>query len=525
MNDARTRRLAPIGLALGLLGLLAAAFIYLYQRQFDALVQSSLAVAALGFALAMLLNPGAVQAWLSGRQARYGGNVLVMTLAFAGIVVLANYLAYKNPKQWDLTEDQTNTLAPETIEAIQQAPQPVTAIGFYSANFASSQEQTRKLLDRYKAAAPGKLAYEFHDPLGDPGLAQQYGITRDGMLILTMGELKEEISFAAEQEITGALIRFAHPTSRVVYFLTTHGERDIAASDNAGLSKVADLLKKQNYEVQPLNLQVTTTVPADARAVVIAGPLKPVTAGEVQALEAHLRSTPSTALVVLLDPPVQTQAQADEPDPLADYLRSAWGIDVRRDVIVDPYNSYPGQPFFPLNNGYESSPITNKLQRIATVFPVARSVAVMGTSETMPGITYTPLVKTDERAWGETDVESLQTSPALGEGDNVGPLNIAVAAENTQTKSRLVVFGDSDFAGNDAADQGANAQLLLNSLSWATTEESLINVNPKIPTTRTVTLTSALTANLIFLITVIVMPLVVVALGGVVWFVRRRRHV
>jgi ABC-type uncharacterized transport system involved in gliding motility auxiliary subunit len=524
MSNAKLKQYAPLGVALGLGGLVVAGFIFLYQRKFDVAVQSSLAVAALGFAVALLLNPGALQTWLGGRQARYGGNVLAMTVAFIGIVGVVNYLVYKNNKQWDLTEGQANTLAPETLEAIKQLPQPVKAIGFYSQSFASSRAQAETLLKRYQVAGPGQLTYEFHDPLGEPTVAQQYGITRDGTLILQMGDQKEELSFASEQEITGALIRFSHPTKRGVYFITSHGERDITSTDANGFSKIADLLKKQNYDVQPLNLQVTTTVPADARAVVVAGPLTPLTADEVTILGNYLRYNENSALVVLLDSQAQAQTPTEAPDPLVDYLGTAWGLNLPRDVVVDFYNSYPNQPLFPLNNGYESSPITDKLQKISSVFPVARSIVVSGTAEILPDITYTPLVKAEPRAWGETDFTSLksQAGPQFGAGDTPGPLNLAVAAQDSKYKARLVVFGDSDFASNNAADQGANAQLLVNSINWATADESLINLTAKTPTQRTIILTDALTINLIFLIIVIILPLAVLVGGGVVWFIRRR---
>ncbi|MGH2522614.1 MAG: GldG family protein, partial [Anaerolineales bacterium] len=403
------KRFAPLALALGLGGLLVAAVIWLIQRQANVYVQSGLAVGILGLALAVLFNPEAVQTWLGGRQARYGSNVALMSVAFIGIVVLVNYLVVRNPKRWDLSEDQVNTLAPETIEAIKQLPQPVQALGFYSINFASSQGTTRDLLERYKIESAGKFNYEFHDPINEPALARQYGITRDGTLVLTMGDQKEELTFASEQELTGALIRFSHPTKRVIYFLTGHGEKDFETAGDNSLTNIADLLQKQNYDILPLNLQVTTTIPSEARALVVAGPLVPVTQDEVNVISAYLQ-TQNASLIVLLDPPtgLENQTEPGTPEPLADYLRTAWGLHLSQDVIVDPSSSFPNQPFIPVSNEYGTSEITNKLQGVLTAFPLARSVLVSGTAETLPGIQWTPLVKTSAEAWGETDFDSMQ---------------------------------------------------------------------------------------------------------------------
>jgi ABC-type uncharacterized transport system involved in gliding motility auxiliary subunit len=524
MMETSLKRYAPIAAGLGLAGLVLAAGAWLLQRQFTVVVQATLAVGLLGLAVAMLLNPGALQTWLGGRQARYGGNVLVMVLALIGILVLVNYLAVDNPQRWDWSEGQLNTLAPESLEAVRQLPAPVQAIGFYTANFASSQDSARNLLEQYRVASDGQLTYEFHDPVGEPVLAQQYDVTRDGTLILVMGEQREELSFASEDQISGALIRLANPTPRTVYFLSGHGERPITSTEQIGLSRVADLLDRQNYVLQPVNLAVTTTVPADARAVVVAGPQVPVTQEEVNVLKQYVDGGGS--LVVMVDSLAQTTSDYTIAEPLVEYLAADWGVRLGKDVVVDFFNSYPNQPLLPLNAGYGSSAITDRLQGISTVFPGARTVQTPAAGTAPPNLTYTALVPADGQAWGETNFESLnaQAGPQPEEADTQPPVNLAVAVENSATGARLVVFGDSDFATNDWADQGANANLLANSVNWVTVEESLINLTPKTPTTRTLALTNAMTGNFIFLLTVVLMPLAVLVLGGVVWF-QRRRHV
>jgi len=138
MGSPSMKRFAPIAAIIGGLGLLAALSVYLLQRQFNTAVQVSLAVGLVGLAVAILLDPGTVQSWAGRRQARYGGNVLLMTVALLGILVVGNYLASKNAKQWDLTANKVNTLAPETLQTLQNLSDPVKAIGFFTTNFASS---------------------------------------------------------------------------------------------------------------------------------------------------------------------------------------------------------------------------------------------------------------------------------------------------------------------------------------------------------------------------------------------------
>ncbi len=520
--ESSYKRFAPFAFALGLAGLVFAAGAALLQRQFTVYVQASLAIGLLGLALAMLLNPSALQTWLQGRQARYGGNVLVMAVALLGILILVNYVSARNPKQWDWTEGQLNTLAPETLAVLQQMPEPVLAVGFYSTSFANARQTAESLLEQYRVGSDGKFAFEFHDPLGEPNVAQEYSVTRDGTLILVMGDQREELNFATEDQISGALIRMSNPTTRVIYFLTGHGEHAFDSTEDTGLSRVAELLTRQNYVLRPLDLSITTTVPADTRAIVVAGPLVPVTQAEVDALKGYVDA--GGALVVLMDSKIQTQTDPAAAEPLADYLAATWGVRLTNDVVIDFTNSVTDQPLFPTDYAYGASAITTRLQNIKTVFPVSRGVLLPAEGTALPNLTYTALVQAAPDAWGETNFDSLNTSPAFETGDTPPPLNLAVSVENTATKARVVVFGDSDFASNAFADQGANANLMANSVNWVTVEETLINLTPKTPTTRTLALSNAVTINLIFLIVVVVLPLAVLVYGGVVWF-QRRRHI
>jgi ABC-type uncharacterized transport system involved in gliding motility auxiliary subunit len=518
------KRFAPIALVVGLLGLLAAATVWLLQRQFNVAVQVSLAVGLVGLAVAILLDPGSIQTWAGRRQARYGGNVLLMVLALLGILVVGNYLVAKNVKQWDLTANKVNTLAPETLQTVQTLTGTVKAIGFYTSNFASSQTTAKNLFEQYRVASDGKFTYEFHDPTGEPALANQYKITSDGTTILVMNGQQETITFASEDAIDGALVRLEHPAKRKVYFLSGHGEHAEDGTDMQGMSNVVGMLTNQNYDVAKLDLSVSPTVPSDAKVVVIAGPLVPLTPVETDLLQVYLEQGGS--VVDLQDPLIQTQTPVTATEPFVNFLARAWGVKLDNDVIVDLNNSAQGQPLFPFAAKYGDSTIVSRLQNINTVYPVARSVTLPPAGQDITSTTYSTLVSLDPGAWGETDMASLNqgAGPAQDANDVQPPLALAVTAQNSATNARLVVFGDSDFASNQFYSQGANENLLVNAIDWATSDESLINVTPHTPTQLTLNLTNALTINAIFVVVVILMPLLVLVLGGVMWF-QRRRHI
>ncbi len=86
------RRFAPIGLYLAGVAALVSLGLYIIQRQMSLALQISLALIIIGLALYALLDPDKIRQLLTGRQARYGSNALILVLAFIGIVVVINYL-------------------------------------------------------------------------------------------------------------------------------------------------------------------------------------------------------------------------------------------------------------------------------------------------------------------------------------------------------------------------------------------------------------------------------------------------
>lgn len=508
------RRYAPVALYIGLAALLITAGLYVIFREFNTYLQVSLAITILGLAVYVLLDPQRVREFLTGRQARYGSNALLMSIAFIGILVVINYMVYQNSKRWDLTEDKANSLTEETLQTLERLPEKVTALAFYSPN--RSSETARSLLDTYKYYSNGKFDYQFIDPLSDPVTAQQAGVTRDGTIVFQMGDRQEQVTIAIEREVTSALVRLMSEEGKKVYFLTGHGELGISnESDTENYATAAGILRKKNYEVDTLNLFTTHQVPEDADVIVIAGPLQPLSEDEVSLLEQYLATGGS---LIVMEEPIPVTEFGDAADPLADYLTSDWGISLGKDIVVDMTSS---QPFVTYADQYGSHLITQKLQSIATAFPTARSVQVTEKE----GVASLELIKTASQSWAETDfaaLEQQQIQPDEGI-DILGPVSIAAVAERQDSSAKVAVFGDANFAAGQNFDFLGNGDLFINTVDWASGQEELIDLTVKTPTTRILLPPEQYVMNLILLGLVFVLPGIVLISGVVVWIQRRRR--
>lgn len=515
------RRLAPFVYGFGILAILAAGIRYLLVPQFDTWVQVMLAVGVVSLAAGVLLDPERVRRALSGRQARYGSNALLISLAFTGIVVVVNVLAYNNPKRLDMTEDKEYSLSPETLLLLSEIGEPVMVKGFYTSFQSSSQDQLRILLEEYELRSGGLVDFEFIDPEANPLEADKYGVTRSPSAVVIIGDAFHVVDFPSESEITSAIVRLANPEERKVYFLTGHGERSLEATDEGGLSQLKSALEGKNYQVDNLSLIVQGAIPEDALVVVIAGPTVPIPSDEVALLSEYVAG--GNALVAMVEPTVEMRDSGAE-DPLVDYLRESWGVDLVDDLVID-LNSLV--PFAGISDRYASGhPITTRMQNLATIYQSVRSADLLPLEN--PSVTRTELVLTGENSWGETDIEALTQGTSLqydeGSEDRIGPLTLAVAVEDAASGARLVVIGDSDFASNADYPTSGNGDMIVNSIDWASKQEQLIDITPKQQTQRLLLPPSRQTIILILLGTVVALPGSIVV-SGVIVGLRRRRMV
>lgn len=286
-----------------------------------------------------------------------------------------------------------------------------------------------------------------------------------------------------------------------------------------GLSQAKRVLESKNYVIKNLNLLSAEGIPEDAAVVVIAGPIYPLEATEVEMLSAFLSS--GGAMVLMQDSPIFTE-YGDQVDLLAAYLADTWGIFMGQDLIIDQ-TSFLGYTA-PVGVAAINHPISQKIQGVATAFPTARSVQI---SESGSGAVATELITTaSDGSWAETDLETLAAGGDITdnpEDDTLGSVSIAVVAEDFTTGSRVVVFGDVNFVMNANFTFFGNGDLFVGAVDWAVGQEDLITLTPNTSIERYMLPPQPYLLNLILLFVVILLPGTVLVTGIVVWAQKRRR--
>src|SRR5947209_355854 len=466
------------------------------------------------------------------RQARYGTLAGVSILVVLGILFAINYIGAKKKKRWDLTANKQFSLSDQTRNVLAKLDAPMQIVAF---PMETDTQRYQDQLNEYQQASK-RITTEFVDPDKKPAVARQYQVTAYNTIVFNYKGRTERITSDAEQDITNAIIKVVSGQQRKVYFTQGHGEHDTTSSERDGYNGVAGGLGKENYTVDKLVLAQAGSVPDDASVVVVAGPRTDFFAPEIDALKKYLAK--GGKLLLEIDPP-------DRPDspPLTNLIALAhdWGVDLGNDIVVDvsgmgrligaseavPVAAPP----------YPAHPITQRFS-LLTAYPLARSASPA--SGGVNGHTAQAIVETGPRSWAETDLKGvLESKPVeYNEGkDKKGPVAIASAVSAAVTdaaatkpadggndaakpETRVVVFGDSDYASNSALGIQGNRDLFLNTIGWLSQQENLISIRPKEADDRRITMTAAQQTNLNVL-SVFIIPACIFGAGVYTWWRRR----
>jgi gliding motility-associatede transport system auxiliary component len=487
---------------------------------------SKLAIAGLVCTLLYILSQWReIGESFAGRQARFGTLAAASVVVVLGILTAINYLSTRHNRRWDLTGAKQFSLSDQTKKVLADLKEPV-----HVQVFARSDEfpRYRDRLDQYTYQSK-LLTVEYVDPEKKPGTAQALGVTNLGTVVFEYKGRNEKATNDTEQDLTNALIKVITGRQPKVYFTSGHGEKDTASSDRLGYSSINTALTSNNFKTDKLVLAQQNGVPEDADIVIVAGPQTDFLGGEIDALKAYL--TKGGKLLVMLDPVIKE----GQPQPaLLQALVKDWGIQAGDDIVVDASGMgrlIGADPSIPVAASYPSHPINENFQ-LLTAYPLARSMTpIEGGSN---GHTAQRIVETSPKSWGETDLKSLLGGgPKFDEGkDKQGPVSIAAAvsapvtapAAGTPTdkkpETRLVAYGDSDFAANGFLGIQGNRDLFLNTVNWLAQQENLIAIRPKDPEDRRVTLTADQERR-IFYLTVLIVPGLVLLAGVQTWWRRR----
>lgn len=500
----------------GLTLLLVGAGLYTINSPERTLTWAMLAVGAALLLAYAAINHRTIAEFSKKRSARYGANLAVVIVLYATIAVIVQALATRHSLRVDITENKRYSLAGQTVNVLTALTEDIQLYGFYA--IGSEERVGAEDLFKQYAHVSGHVRFEMIDPDRNPSSADALGVDTYDTVVVEHRDRRERLSRLTEESLTNAILRVTRTEPRNVCFVVGHAEKDLKSSDPGGASIMRQALENQNYTVRTVSLFEEEAVPDDCDVLLIAGPQKDYFDSETAKIGDYLDTGGNAAFLI--------DAQVDVPNIEA--LLARYNVGINNDVIIDPYSRvFGGDYTVPVVTEYVKHPITRDLD-VATFFPMARSVRILGTE--VPGVSVQYLARTGKSAWGEVDVEGVRRGQAIrSEGDLAPPIPIGLIASRKlgpapaggdPRESKVVLFGDSDFIDNSAFRISGNADLFLNIVNYLSENEELISIRAHRGMGDRLFLTAS-QGRLIFLVCVMLLPLSVIGAGLTMFFRRR----
>jgi hypothetical protein len=492
------------------------------------------------------------------RVREIGWSGLSIALATAFLMVTCNVAKERNVQR-DVSYFKTSSPGDSTKRIVAASSETIKVLLF----FPTTNEVKEQVKDYFAAlaSASGHLQLEEHDRLVDAELAGKYKVTKDGVIVLVKGTGDKEKSQTIEvdtdiekarkgasklrnfdREVNTVLMKLVRE-KRKAYVMSGHGEitdPDSIPPDLKGRvpERRTSVFKKRlgdlNYEVKDLGLiDLAKDVPEDATIVIMLAPTVPLLPAEWAALTRYLDK--GGRLLVAMDP---------KADPSLGELEGKLGLKFNPAAVTDdqaylPQRGTPADRRFAITTQFSAHASTTALSRsvdkgLVLIESGALEDAPITAKGEQPKKTIT--IRTMESSFLDTnDNFSFDGATEKRQRWNVGaavegPM-ITGADGKKKDGYRVLVFADADlFADALVANAMGRAAVVLvsgplldDSVKWLGGEEvfagEVVSEDDK-PIKHTKSQDAVW-----FTLTIVGAPLLVLTLGLVGTWARRRRSV
>lgn len=447
------------------------------------------------------------------------GAVLAVALA-AVVAVLANVVATRHFRRWDVTRTQRYTLSSATQETLRTLPGPVHVWVLLGPGDPLGQS-VRQILPAYQAAS-AQVDVKYIDPDRDPlafedarrrfrveaGRATDGRVVTDAAIIVFAGERHwfvtvsdlVEVSDPAEgrarpreeQALTLAIRAVIAGEKAALCFTTGHGEMALDDGTDRGVGHLREVVEKDNFTTRAVDPAADPKPFEGCAAVVIAGPRAAFSKEEENRLRVWLLGGGSA--LIAAGPVVGGASAAGYEAAGLDDALAPFGIALDDALVLEGDEARAledrGAAFFgeikPHAVTAGLAPDAKKELVPRLKIRAARPLKKAASTTSAPAF---ELAVTSDKAYAKRRVpRAADAQGALPEapGDAHGPFPIALASERPKVAPsaahgpRVVVVGTSSVLSAWAwreplRDRGA-ALLVESALSWLTSRPPIVDV-------------------------------------------------
>ena len=500
---------------------------------------------------------------IRSKKGMAGANVIISSVFALIIFIVISVGNVEFNKRWDVTLDKIRSLSPETLNMLEQMNTEIEIITF------RSKHQSLTILDWYRRAS-SKVHVVYLDPVYNRSEIES--ITRsigqstieDYLLVLNYNATQEALEkgedpykkaqlinlrniqprlTVLEEEIDLRILTIFHAAEgikkRKVYFLAGHGEPRLDDTSPNGLSKLAFMLEREFIEYDELFLPGAQKIPGDGDIVISIGAQvppsdnpayrdSPFSLEEIRMIREYL-NTERRNLFVMAGPrlsrvSVNSIVKHIPKIPMKQFIATGGliallaeeGIAISNGMILHDEFHLPGDNSALLMWPIPGNEITQQ-KKYNMIIPESTPLFLSSTSDK----NVRPFIFTPKETW----MEDILTSNRTFDPDKefyfrrgfCGAYSYSKSQDGTPDR-RIAVIGSAKMATNHYIDMKNNREIIRDTINWLLNKEHFsINRN----FTRIEIALSDSSRNIIFYISVMVVPFVFLGIATLVWWDRR----
>ena len=458
------------------------------------------------------------------------GFTILVAVVIAAVNIGANYLP-ESVRSFDMTSNQMYSITSTTKGVLDGLKQDIQ---IYLLSTEKNADLTIKnMLTKYEAYS-NKIKVSYKDQKHYPEFVSQFTSEQlpDNSMIVVCGDkntiiryddcFETEIDYQTYQQkptgydgegqLTSAIAYVTSDNLPKAYVVTGHQELELSTN-------VLSNLKKENVDIESINLMNYDKIPEDAECIIISGPVVDYTTEDTKKVKDYLNAGGHAVILA---------ATQESEMPHFESVLSDYGVSLAQGVVFDmTQNNYYKYPFYLLPE-LKSHAITNELYqgKRYILMPQAVGLQVQDDDNMPEGVTATALLTTSEHSYSKQNVKNLNTYEKE-EGDTDGPFDLGVFLTKNQKDdktTKIAVFGceyllDDEF---DTMVSGANVKLFTSAVSFLVDHEESVAIPAKSYQYNSIMMKQNQIVLIGLTVTVLI-PLLLMIAGIMIWAHRRKK--
>ncbi|MDD2972044.1 MAG: Gldg family protein [Lachnospiraceae bacterium] len=464
------------------------------------------------------------------RTAASAGITILVAVLIAAVNIGANFLP-ASVRSFDITSNQMYSISDTTKNLLDQLDRDIQLTVLNSERNADST--IKEMLSNYESYSK-KIKVSYKSQKDFPEIASQYTTDQlaDNSMIVACGDKSTVISYSdcfeteidyqtyqqnttgydGEGQVTSAIAYVTSDNLPKVYVITGHQELELSTG-------VLSNLRKENVDVESINLMNYGAIPEDAASIIISGPVADYTEEDANKVKDYLKAGGHAVILT---------ATTEEELPHFESILSDYGVTIVKGAVFDTAkNSYYQYPFYLLPE-IRSHAITRELYEGKRYVLMPQSTGLQVAEEdSMPeGVTATPLLTSTDSSYSKSDLKNM-TSYDKEEGDISGPFDLGVYLtkdNEDDSTTKIAVFG-CEYLVDDKFDtmvSGANVKLFTSAVSYMVDHEESVSIPSKSYDYSTIMMPQNVIVLWGLMVTIVI-PLMMMAMGIVIWAKRRKK--